>query len=63
MRAPQTAIQWVLPPASPTVIAEELGECKQQVSKETGLAQVTEVPTKGMNSMSPEACLFPSTEC
>ena len=27
MRAPKTAIQWMLP--TPAVIAEELGECKK----------------------------------
>ena len=35
MRAPKTAIQQMLPP--PTVIAEELGDCKK-VNKETALA-------------------------
>ena len=37
MRAPQTMIQRVLPPTA--VIAEELEECKNKVSKETQLAK------------------------
>ena len=32
MRAPQTAIQWMLP--TPAVIAEELGECKEPGEQE-----------------------------
>ena len=35
MRAPQTVIQWVLPPA--VVIAEDLGDARSKVNKETGL--------------------------
>ena len=55
MRAPKTVIQKMLPTC--TVSAEVRGEC---INKKTGYA---EVHKKGMNSVSPEACIFPYIEC
>jgi len=36
---------------APTVTAEELGECKSKVNRETGLTQIAEVHMKGMDSV------------
>ena len=47
--------------ATPELIAEELGECKQQVKQDW--PQIAEVHMKEMNSVSPEACIFPYKEC
>ena len=58
IRAPQTEIQQMLPTP---MIAEALGECKKQ--GEQDCPQIAEVHMKGMNSVSPEACIFPYTEC
>ena len=60
MRVPNTAIHRMLPP--PTVIAEELGECKKQGEQGNRIAQKAAVHMKGANSASPEACIFPYRE-
>ena len=52
MRAPKTVIQRMMPP--PNVIAAELGQCK----KKEDWPQRAEVHMKGMDSVSPEACIF-----
>ena len=56
MRAPKTGIQGMPPPLM--LIAEELSECKKQ-----DWLQIAEVHMKGMNSVSPEACIFPYIKC
>ena len=53
------------------MIDEELGECKMRswgnarskVNKEQDWPQIAEVHMKGINLVSPEACIFPYTEC
>ena len=51
----------MLPP--PKVIAEELGECKKQDGHGNRIwPQAAEVHMKEMNSVSPEAYIFPYTE-
>jgi len=66
MRAPQNGAQ--RPRSSRghqprKVTAEELGRYKQQpsakVNEEENLPQIAEVHMKEMNSVSPEACIFP----
>ena len=48
---------------TPTVIAEELGECKKQDGHGNRIwPQAAEVHMKEMNSVSPEAYIFPYTE-
>ena len=45
------------------VIAEGLGDARSKVKKEAGWSQRAEVCVKAMNSVSPEACIYPHTEC
>ena len=63
IRVPPTIIQQMLPP--PLVIAEELGECKKQSEEGSSIGprQIAEQHMKRMNSVSPEASVFPYAEC
>ena len=50
--------------ATPTLwLPRSWGDGGSKVNKEIGLAQVAEVHMKEMNSVSPEACIFPNTDC
>jgi len=52
-----------MPPPS-TAIAEELGECKKQGEQGNRIwPQIAEFQMKEMNSVNPEACTSPYTEC
>ena len=62
MRAPKTAIQRMQP--LPKVTAKELGECRKQGEQGNRFGpKSAKVQMKGMNSVSPEASIFPYIEC
>ena len=61
MRAPKTAIQWMLPPPQWCWGAGEMQEARG--TRKQDWAQIAEEPMQGMDSVSLEACIFPHTEC
>ena len=61
MRAPKTAIQWMLPPPQWCWGAGEMQEARGTSKQDW--PQIAEEPMQGMDSVSPEACIFPHTEC
>ena len=59
-RAPQTVIEQTRP--APMVTAEEVGEGEQHGERGNRAGPRADVCVKGMDSLSPRACIFPYTE-
>ena len=48
---------------TPRWLLRNWGNARSKGTKKQVWLQIAEIPMKGMNSMSPEACIFPDTEC